>query len=74
MTEKYTYNGNAELTEKVLGCAVNHTYKYSYKDNVARDLDYVGFGNYKFYPLSDVNGRNTGREIYNGENRIAAEY
>ena len=66
MTENYTYNNNAELTQKVLGGTVNHTYTYSYKDNVARDLDYVGFGNYRFYPLSDANGRNTGREMQNG--------
>lgn len=50
------------------------TYVYAYKNNAARDLDYIGFGDYKFKPLTDVNGRNTGREIYNGENKIVAEY
>ena len=37
-------------------------------------MEYVGIDSYKFYPLSDVNGRNTGREIYSGENKLAAEY
>ena len=74
LTEGYTYNGNAELTQRTLTGAVNHTYTYSYKDNAARDLEYVGIDSYKFYPLADVNGRNTGREIYNGTAQVAGEY
>ena len=58
----------------MLSGAVDQAYTYVYKDNAAHDLEYVGIDGYKFYPLSDVNGRNTGREIYSGENRIAAEY
>ena len=74
LTESYTYNGNAELTQKTLSGAVDQAYSYAYKDNAAHNLEYVGMGNYKFYPLTDVNGRNTGREIYSGENKLAAEY
>ena len=74
ITENYTYNAYSELTQKSLTGAVDQAYTYAYKDNSARDLEYVGIDGYKFYPLSDVNGRNTGREIYSGENRIAAEY
>ena len=74
LTENYTYNAYSELTQKVLSGAVDQAYTYVYKDNAAHDLEYVGIDGYKFYPLSDVNGRNTGREIYSGENRIAAEY
>ena len=74
LTENYTYNEYGELTQKALSGAVDRAYSYAYKDNAARDLEYVGIDGYKFYPLTDVNGRNTGREIYSGENRIAAEY
>ena len=58
----------------MLSGAVDQAYTYVYKDNAAHNLEYVGMGNYKFYPLTDVNGRNTGREIYSGENKLAAEY
>ena len=74
ITENYTYNAYSELTQKSLTGAVDQAYTYAYKDNAARDLEYVGIDSYKFYPLSDVNGRNTGREIYSGENKLAAEY
>ena len=74
LTEGYTYNGNAELTQRTLTGAVNHTYSYGYKDNAARSLEHIGFGTYKFCPQTDVNGRNTGREIYNGTEQIAGEY
>ena len=74
LTENYTYNANAELTQKAITGTVAQTYTYSYKDTAARELDYVGYGSYKFYPLTDVNGRNTGREIVNGTSKLAAEY
>ena len=46
--------------------------KYEY--DAARDLESISVEGYTFKPLSDVNGRNTGREIYSGENKVAAEY
>ena len=74
LTENYTYNEYGELTQKTLSGAVDRAYSYAYKDNAARDLEYVGIDGYKFYPLSDVNGRHTGREIVNGTAKIAGEY
>ena len=74
ITENYTYNAYSELTQKTLSGAVDQTYTYAYKDNAARDLEYVCIDSYKFYPLSDVNGRNTGREIVNGTTKVAGEY
>ena len=74
LTENYTYNEYGELTQKTLSGAVDQAYSYAYKDNAAHDLEYVGMGDYKFYPLSDVNGRNTGREIVNGTTKVAGEY
>ena len=58
----------------MLSGAVDRAYSYAYKDNAAHDLEYVGMGDYKFYPLSDVNGRNTGRGIVNGTTKVAGEY
>ena len=58
----------------MLSGAVDQAYTYVYKDNAAHDLEYVGIDSYKFYPLSDVNGRNTGREIVNGTTKVAGEY
>lgn len=72
--ENYVYNNYSEMTEKSYSGSVNQTYTYTYKDNAARELDYISFSDYKFKPLSDVNGRNTGREILSGDNKIAAEY
>ncbi|MDE6372889.1 MAG: RHS repeat protein, partial [Clostridia bacterium] len=74
LSENYAYNEYGELTEKAYAGAVTQTYSYVYKDNAARSIEYIAFGNYKFKPLTDVYGRNTGREILNGENKIAAEY
>ena len=74
LTEDYTYNAYGELSQKTISGEVSQVYTYAYKTNAARDLEYVGYDTYKFYPLTDVNGRNKGREIFNGENKIAAEY
>ncbi len=73
-TEAYTYNGLGELTQKVISGAVDQTYTYTYKDTAARELDYITVGGLKYKPLTDVNGRNTGREIYYNTNKIAGEY
>ena len=74
LKENYAYNEYGELKEKTVTGEVTHTYGYVYKLNAARDLDYIKFGDYKFKPLTDVNGRNTGKEIYNGSTKLAAEY
>lgn len=74
LTEDYTYNAYGELSQKTISGAVSQVYSYAYKTNAARDLEYVGYDTYKFYPLTDVNDRNIGREIFNGENKIAGEY
>lgn len=74
ITESYTYDDYGELSTKTLSGEVTQTYSYAYKNNAARDLDYISFGSFKFKPLTDVNGRNTGKEIYSGSNKVAAEY
>lgn len=80
LTENYTHDEYGDCIRKSYTGAVTQAYSYTYKDNAARDLDYILFedttneSTYKFKPLTDVNGRNTGKEIYSGENKIAAEY
>ena len=74
MRESYGYDGYGLLRSRSIEGGCTHLYTYTYKENAARDLDYISFGDYKFKPLSDVNGRNTGKEIYNGENKVTAEY
>ncbi|MDE6849775.1 MAG: RHS repeat-associated core domain-containing protein, partial [Clostridia bacterium] len=74
LLESNTYNEYADITAKTLTGAVTQTYSYAYKQNAARTLDSVSVEGYTFKPLSDVYGRNTGREIYSGENKLAAEY
>lgn len=64
LTENYTYNDHGELGNKTLTGAVNQAYAYYYKNNAARDVEYITLPNgLKAYPMSDVNGRNTGKEI-----------
>ena len=62
------------MTKRNISGLVNHTYNYVYKSNSKHTLDYVKFNDYKFYPLSDVNGRNKGKEIYKNSTKITAEY
>ena len=76
LKEEYTYNDYGQTATKSLSEAVSQTYVYAYKDNAARDLDYMTLPNgLKYYPQKDVNGRNTGRELTdtNG-NRKYGEY
>ena len=76
LTETYTYNDYGQTASKTLTGAVSQTYGYSYKDNAARDVEYITLPNgLKYYPQKDVNGRNTGRELTdtNG-NRKYGEY
>ena len=76
LKEEYTYNDYGQTATKSLSEAVSQTYVYAYKDNAARDVDYMTLPNgLKYYPQKDVNGRNTGRELTdtNG-NRKYGEY
>lgn len=75
LTENYRYNEYGEVSEKHIVGAVNHAYTFGYKQNAARTLEYIRYDNNKFKPLTDVNGRNTGKEITLAlGKRIAGEY
>ncbi|MCM1546381.1 MAG: RHS repeat-associated core domain-containing protein [Clostridiales bacterium] len=73
-TESYGYDDYGKLSSKTITGAVTQTYYYSYKNTASHELSYVSFGGYNFIPLSDVNGRNTGREVRLYGDRIAGEY
>mgnify|MGYP001086981244 CR=1 FL=1 len=68
------YNEYGLLTGKEYSNSVNHAYSYTYKDNAAKELESISVLGYDFKPLTDVNGRNTGKEIYSGANKVAGEY
>ncbi len=74
VTESYTYDELNALKRKAISGAVSQTYAYYYDNTAARKLRGIRFGNYLFKPLTDVNGRNTGREILSATKRISGEY
>ena len=73
-TEAYTYDSYGLLKSKAYSGTVTHAYSYTYKDTAAKELETISVLGYDFKPLTDVNGRNTGKEIYSGANKVAGEY
>ena len=76
LTESYKYNDQNEIISKTYGGAITQEYGYTYKNNAAREIEYIEMPNgIKSYPLKDLNGRNTGKELkdVNG-NRVHGEY
>ena len=74
VTESYTYDELNALKRKAISGAVSQTYAYYYDNTAAQKLNEIKFKEYSFKPLTDVNGRNTGKEILNGSNKISCEY
>ena len=74
LTEAYTYDSYGLLKSKAYSGTSNISYIYTYKDNAAKELESISVLGYDFKPLTDVNGRNTGKEIYSGANKVAGEY
>ena len=77
VTEEYTYNERNEITgKKITSGETTHNYKYSYKENAAREIDYIEMPyGVRSYVLRDVNGRYTGRELKSGTgNKVYGEY
>ena len=73
-TENYSYNNDGKISQLVQSGDVSRTTAYSYKTDAARTLESVTVGGIKYCPLTDVNGRNTGKEVYSGANKFAGEY
>ena len=76
LTESYFYNDYGQLSGRVLGGAVDQSYAYFYKDNAERELEHISLPNgMNYYPQTDVNRRNTGKELKDGDNNtVYAEY
>lgn len=74
VTESYTYDELNALKRKAISGAVSQTYAYYYDNTAAQKLSEIKFKEYSFKPLTDVNGRNTGKEILNGSKKISCEY
>ncbi len=76
LTESYFRNDYGQTSGRVLGGAVDQSYAYFYKDNAERELEHISLPNgMNYYPQTDVNGRNTGKEIKDGDNnKVYAEY
>ena len=75
LTERYTYNVNGELTGMQLDGGLELSYTYAYRDTSARTLDNINVNKtLDFKPLTDVNGRNMGKEVFISKNKLCGEY
>ena len=76
LTESYFRNDCGQTSGRVIGGAVDQSYAYFYKDNAERELEHISLpNNLNYYPQTDVNGRNTGKELKDGDNNtVYAEY
>ncbi|MDE6586410.1 MAG: hypothetical protein K2K80_07010, partial [Clostridia bacterium] len=74
LREERSYTMRGELSSKIFRGEVKQVYYYAYRENSTCELASVVIDGYSFTPLTDVYGRNTGKEIYNTTNRIAGEY
>ena len=74
--ENYQYNDYGELAVKAITGEVSQEYGYTYRNNAARDIEYIALPNgLNSYPLKDLNGRNTGRELKSvSGNKVYGEY
>ena len=73
-TETYAYDGYGRVSGVTQSGAAARTYAYAYKNNAAHELESITTGTYKFSPQTDKLGRNAGREVWNNEAKLAAEY
>ncbi len=74
VTESYTYESLNRLKYKNIKGTVSQLYTYFYDNTAAQKLVQINYTRFKFKPLMDVNGRNTGREILNLSKKISCEY
>lgn len=74
--ENCTYDGYGNLSTHNITGAVNNSYQYYYKNNTARELDYILLpNNLRSYANKDVNGRLSEKLLKdNNGNMFAGEY
>ena len=73
-TETYAYDGYGQVSSVTQSGAAERTYTYAYKETAAHELASITTGMYKFSPQTDKLGRNAGREVWNNNAKLAAEY
>lgn len=74
VTETYSYNDDGNISARAIQTGgVTETYAYTYKNNAAKDLDSITVGSLTVTHKTDVQGRNTGKEIYYGKGKKIAE-
>ena len=68
LSENYEYNSFGQIDKRMVSGAVNQTYVYTYKDDASRHLESIAlpYDNLVYKPKSDVNGRDTGKELFSG--------
>ena len=71
--ETYAYNAAGQAEKHTITGGVSQTYTYGYKTDAARTPESVTVSGRSVKMQSDVSGRNTGKEIYNGAEKIAEE-
>lgn len=71
--ETYAYNAAGQAEKHTITGGVSQTYTYGYKTDAARTPESVTVNGRTVKMQSDVSGRNTGKEIYNGAEKIAEE-
>ena len=74
-TEAFTYHELNKLLESktITNNGINHSYTYAYKSTANKALDSISVDGKIVRPNTDALGRNTGKTIENGENKIAEE-
>lgn len=64
VTESYSYDNDGSLTGRVVSGAASQNYTYHYNSNATHTLEYLTLPNgMNSFPQTDVNGRNTGKEL-----------
>ena len=73
-TERYSYDDKNVLTSKAITSnGINHVYEYDYKPTADKSLDSISVVGVTVRPQTDALGRNTGKTIEVGDNKIAEE-
>ena len=74
-SEAFTYHESNKLLESktITNNGINHSYTYAYKSTANKALDSITIDGKIVRPNTDALGRNTGKTIEIGENKIAEE-
>ncbi len=76
LMESFIYNARGEMLNRLVDSDYGiFIYAYTYRNNATRSLDNISINDvYSIKPLTDVNGRSSGKEILKDGSRLCAEY